>query len=44
MSFLSVVCFQVEVSATGRSLINRNTMECGVPSCEWPRNLTNEAA
>ena len=27
---VSVVCCQVEVSATGRSLVQRNPTECGV--------------
>jgi hypothetical protein len=34
MSFLSVVCCQVEVSATGRSLVRRSPTECGVPECD----------
>jgi hypothetical protein len=34
----SFVCCQVEVSATGRSLLQRSPTECGVS----PRNLNNE--
>jgi hypothetical protein len=30
LSLVSVVCFQVEVSATGRSLVQRSPTECGV--------------
>jgi hypothetical protein len=30
VSLVSVVCCQVEVSATGRSLVRRNPTECGV--------------
>ena len=26
----SVVCFQIQVSATGRSLVHRSPTECGV--------------
>ena len=31
LSLVSVVCCQVEVSATGRSLVQRSPTECGVP-------------
>ena len=31
---LSVVCGQVEVSATGRSLVQKSPIECGVPECD----------
>ena len=31
MSVVSVVCCQVEVSATGRSLVQRSLTDCGVP-------------
>ena len=34
LSLVSVVCFQVEVSATGCSLVQRSPTECGVPVCE----------
>jgi hypothetical protein len=29
-----VVCCQVEVSATGRSLVQRSPTECGVSECD----------
>ena len=31
---MSVVCYPVEVSATGRSLSQRNPTECGVSECD----------
>ena len=31
---MSVVCCQVDVSATGRSLIQRSPTECGVSECD----------
>ena len=34
LSFVSVVCCQVEVSASGRSLVQRSPTECGVSECE----------
>jgi hypothetical protein len=33
MSFVSVVCCQVEVSSSGRSLFQGNPTECGVSLC-----------
>jgi hypothetical protein len=33
MSVVSVVCCQVEVSATGRSLVQRSPTGCGVSLC-----------
>jgi hypothetical protein len=36
MSSLSVVCCQVEVSATGRSLVQRSPTECGVAVISKP--------
>jgi hypothetical protein len=30
MTLVSVVCYQVEVSASGRSLVQRSPSECGV--------------
>jgi hypothetical protein len=30
----SVVCCQVEVSVTGRSLVQRSPTVCGVPECD----------
>ena len=32
--YLSVVCCQKEVSATGRSLVQRSPTECGVSVCD----------
>ena len=32
--FVSVVCFQVEVTAWGRSLVQRSPTECGVSECD----------
>jgi hypothetical protein len=34
LSVVSVVCCQVEVSATGRSLVQRNPTECSVSGCD----------
>jgi hypothetical protein len=34
LSVVSVVCCQVEVSATGRSLAQRSPTECGVSECD----------
>jgi hypothetical protein len=34
MSLVSVVCCQVEVSATVRSLVQRNPSECSVSECD----------
>ena len=43
MSLASAVCSQVEVSATGKSLVQRSPTECGVFECDletstvrWP--------
>jgi hypothetical protein len=33
LSLVSVVCCQLEVSATGRSLVRRSPTECGVSEC-----------
>ena len=33
-SLVSVVCCQVEVSASGRSLVQRSPTECGVSECD----------
>jgi len=38
LSVMSVVCCQVEVSATDWSLVQRSTTDCGA-SCVWSRNL-----
>ena len=32
--FVSVMCYQVEVSATGLSLVHRTPTECGVSECD----------
>jgi hypothetical protein len=34
LSLVSVVCWQVEVSATGRSLVQRSPTDCGVSECD----------
>jgi hypothetical protein len=34
LSTVSVVCCQVQVSATGRSLVQRSPTECGVSECD----------
>ena len=34
LSLVSVVCCQVEGSATGRSLVQRNPTVCGVAECD----------
>jgi hypothetical protein len=34
LSVVSVVCYQVEVSVTGRSLFQRSCTECGVSGCD----------
>ena len=34
LTVVSVVCCQVEVSATGRSLVQRSPIECGVSECD----------
>jgi hypothetical protein len=41
---VSVVCCQVDVSATGRSLVQRNSTECGASNWVWPRNFDNDEA
>ena len=33
LSLVSVVCFQVEVSATGRFLVQMSPIDCGVSLC-----------
>ena len=44
LSVVSVVCCQVEVSATGRSLVQRSPTDCGVSLCVISKNLKNEEA
>ena len=34
LSVVNVVCCQVEVSASGRSLIQRSLTDCGVSECD----------
>ena len=34
VAWMFVVCHQVEVSATGRSLVQRNPTDCGVSDCD----------
>jgi len=34
VSVVSVMCYQVEVCATGRSLVQRRRTECGVSECD----------
>ena len=34
MSVMSVVCCQIEVSASGSSLVQSNSTECGVCECD----------
>jgi hypothetical protein len=44
LSVGSVVCCQVEVSATDLSLVQRSPADCGVSFCVWSRNLKNGEA
>ena len=39
LSLLSVVCYQVQVPVTGRSLVQSRPIECGVSECDL-ENLT----
>jgi hypothetical protein len=43
LSLVSVVCCQVEVSASGWSLVQRSPNECGVSECDREASK-NEAA
>jgi hypothetical protein len=43
VSLVSVVCCQVEVSATGWSLVQRTPTECGVSKVSDREASTNEA-
>jgi len=38
-----VVCYEVEVSATGRSLIRRSPTDCGVSECDLETSTNEEA-
>ena len=40
LSAVSVVCCQVEVSATGRSLVQRSSTECGVSESDREASIT----
>jgi hypothetical protein len=40
LSLVSVLCCQAEVSATGRSLVQRSTIECGVSQCDLEMSTT----
>jgi hypothetical protein len=46
LSFMIVVCCQAEVSAMGRSFVQRSPTECGVSECDleistvWKRKTT----
>jgi hypothetical protein len=39
MSVVSVVCCQVEVCATGWSLVQRSPTECGVSECDCKASI-----
>jgi hypothetical protein len=39
VAVVSVTCCQVGVSATGRSLIQRNLTECGVSECDCEASI-----
>jgi hypothetical protein len=41
---MSVVCHQVEVSATDRSLVQRSLTDCGVSNFVWSGNFKIEEA
>jgi hypothetical protein len=42
MSVISVMCFQVEISAMGWSHVQRKPADCGVSSRQWSWILVNE--
>jgi len=44
MFVITVACFQTEVSATSRSLVQREALLNEVCRCVWYRNLNNEEA
>ena len=44
LSVVSVVCCQVEISATGWSLVQRSPTDCGVSSCVISKTSKNEEA
>jgi hypothetical protein len=39
MSIVGVVCCQVQVSATGRFLVQRSSTECGVSECDCKASI-----
>jgi hypothetical protein len=43
VSLVSVSCCQVEVSASGRSLVQGSTTECGVSECDCEASINEEA-
>jgi hypothetical protein len=43
LSLVSVVCCQVEVSASGWSLVQRSPTECGVSECDREASKNEEA-
>ena len=38
-----IVCYQVEVSATGRSLVQRSPTECGVSECNLEASVMKKS-
>ena len=36
---MSVVCFQVEICASGCSLVHRSPVECGVSECDFETSV-----
>jgi hypothetical protein len=40
LSLLSIVCCQVEVSATGRSLVQGSATKCGVSECDLETSIS----
>jgi hypothetical protein len=40
---VNVLCCQVEVSVTGRSLVQRSPTECGVPYCHFETSTMRRA-
>jgi hypothetical protein len=44
LSVVSVVCCQVQVSATSWTLVQRSPTDCAASLCVWSRNLKNEEA
>jgi hypothetical protein len=42
VSVVSVVCCQVEVSATGRSLVQSGPTECGASECDLETSTIKE--